>query len=97
MNTQFVFLALSVGTTVIGIVLLLLVSALIGFLMAWVFQKLHYIPIVKKLEDEKEGLNRKIDSLNKEIGNLKSKVSDLEKVISEKEKEIEELKQYPKQ
>jgi peptidoglycan hydrolase CwlO-like protein len=99
MNPQLIPLAQSVTTAVIEIILLLIGAALIGFLTAWFYQKSYYVPIVKKLEAEKEELNRKIDSLNNEISGLKARVSDLEKVIgeknniiSQKDKEITELK-----
>lgn len=89
----------SVTGAVVEIILLLAGAALIGFLTAWFYQKSYYVPIIKRLEAEKEALNRKIDELNKkvdglnnDISGLKVKIADLEKVISAKDKEIEELK-----
>jgi len=96
MNTQLIFLTQSVTGAVIEIILLLLGAALIGFFTAWYYQKSYYTPIIKKLEAEKEDLNKKIDGLNNDISGLKGKISDLEKVISGKDKEIEELKKPKK-
>lgn len=96
MNTQLIFLTQSVTGAVIEIILLLLGAALIGFFTAWYYQKSYYTPIIKKLEAEKEDLNRKIDGLNNDIAGLKGKIGNLEKVISDKGKEIEELKKPKK-
>jgi len=79
-------------TAVIEIILLLLGAALIGFLTAWFYQKSYYTPIIKKLEEEKEQLNRKIESLNTEITGLKNKIEGLEKSLAGKDNEIIELK-----
>jgi peptidoglycan hydrolase CwlO-like protein len=99
MNAQFILLTQSVTGAVIEIILLLLVAAVIGFLTAWYYQKSYFTPIIKKLEAEKEELNRRIDGLNRDIAKLngditalKARISDLEKTISAKDKEIEELK-----
>jgi peptidoglycan hydrolase CwlO-like protein len=99
MNAQFILLTQSVTGAVIEIILLLLVAAVIGFLTAWYYQKSYFTPIIKKLEAEKEELNRRIDGLNRDIAKLngditalKARISDLEKTISVKDKEIEELK-----
>ena len=103
MNPQFIFLTQSVTGAVIEIILLLLGAALIGFFTAWFYQKSYFTPIIKRLEDEKTELNRKIDGLNhdiaglkNEIVTLKSKIEGLEKTIQEKNTEIEVLKK-PKQ
>ena len=99
MNAEFILLTQSVTGAVIEIILLLLVAAVIGFLTAWYYQKSYFTPIIKKLEAEKEELNRRIDGLNRDIAKLngditalKARISDLEKTISAKDKEIEELK-----
>jgi peptidoglycan hydrolase CwlO-like protein len=99
MNPQFIFIVQSVTTAVIEIILLLIGACLIGFLTAWFYQKSYYTPIIKKLEAEKEELNRRIDGLNKDIAGLKNditglntKISGLEKTIGEKDREIAELK-----
>jgi len=104
MNPQFILFTQSVTTAVIEIILLLLGASIIGFLTAWYYQKSYFTPIIKKLEAEKEELNRKIDGLNKdisglrnEIAGLNSKIGSLEKVIAEKEREIAELKNPKKQ
>lgn len=96
MNTQFILLTQSATSAMIEIALLLLGAALIGFLIAWFYQKSVFTPIVKRLESEKEELNRKIDGLNKDIIRLNGKISELENVIVEKDKEIEQLKKPKK-
>jgi peptidoglycan hydrolase CwlO-like protein len=96
MKLLFIILAQSITGPVIEIILLLVVAALIGFLTAWFYQKSVFTPVIKRLESEKEDLNRRIERLNNEISGLKSKIEDLEKVISEKEKEIESLKKPKK-
>lgn len=103
MNAQFILLTQSVTGAVVEIILLLAVAALIGFITAWFYQKSYFTPIIKKLEAEKEELNRKIaelntriEGLNNNISSLKGKITDLEKVIASKDKEIEELKKPKK-
>jgi peptidoglycan hydrolase CwlO-like protein len=99
MKTQLIFIAQSVTGAVAEIILLLIGAAVIGFITAWFYQKSHFTPIIKKLEDEKtelnkkiDELNRKIDGLNIDVAGLKVKIADLEKVVAGKDKEIRELK-----
>ena len=103
MNTQFILLTQSATSAMIEIALLLLGAALIGFFIAWFYQKSVFTPIVNRLESEKEELNRKIDGLNKDvarlnakISELEAKVSELENLIVEKDKEIGQLKKPKK-
>jgi len=103
MNTQLILLTQSVTGAVVEIILLLVGAALIGFITAWFYQKSYFTPIIKRLEAEKEELNKKIaelntriEGLNNDISSLKSKISTLEKVIISKDKEIEELKKPKK-
>lgn len=92
MNTPIILLATSVPVTAVLTVIFLLAAAAVGFITAWFFQKAFYTPIIKKLEEEKEQLNKEIDSLNSEKEELKNKIESLGKTISEKDREIEELK-----
>jgi peptidoglycan hydrolase CwlO-like protein len=99
MNPQFILLAQSVTGAVIEIILLLLGAALIGFFTAWFYQKSYFTPIIKKLEEEKAELHKKIDGLNlditglkNDISGLKTKVEGLEKTIQSRNAEIEALK-----
>ena len=103
MNTQLILLAQSATSAMIEIALLLLGAALIGFFTAWYYQKSVFTPVIKRLESEKEDLNKKIDGLNREISGLKaditglkSKIGELEKTISDKNLEIELLKKPKK-
>lgn len=92
-----ILLTQSVATAVVEIILLLVGSALIGFLTAWFYQKSYYTPIIKKLEDEKAELTAKVENLNKEISSLNTKIGDLENIIAAKDKEIDELRNPKKQ
>jgi peptidoglycan hydrolase CwlO-like protein len=96
MNTLLILLAQSATTAMLEIALLLIGAALIGFLTAWFYQKSVYTPIIKRLEAEKEELNKKIVGLNSDINSLKGKITELENSISEKNKEIEQLKKPKK-
>jgi peptidoglycan hydrolase CwlO-like protein len=103
MKPLFILLAQSTTGPIIEIVLLLLGAVLIGFLTAWFYQKSVYTPVIRKLEAEKEDLNKKIEGLNNDIIGFKAKIGDLEKTIKEKEnaliekdKEIELLKKPKK-
>lgn len=99
MNPIFIAIAQTVTSAVIEIILLLLGAAIIGFLTAWYYQKNHFTPIIKKLDEEKADLNKTIAALNSDISALKTTIHNLEnearalrKTISEKDKLIEELK-----
>jgi len=103
MNTSLILLVQSATSAMIEIVLLILVAGLICFLTAWFYQKSVFTPIIKKLEAEKEDLNKKIVGLNNDITDLKGKIGDLENKtrelenkIAEKNKEIEQLKKPKK-
>ncbi|MGB4293132.1 MAG: hypothetical protein WBJ37_09655 [Bacteroidales bacterium] len=96
MNAYLVILAQSVTTAAIEIILLLLCAGVVGFLSAWFYQKAYFTPIIRKLEEEKEQLNRRIEELNSEISGLKSKISGLENLLAEKEREIQEFKNQMK-
>lgn len=99
MNPIFIAIAQTVTSAVIEIILLLLGAAIIGFLTAWYYQKNHFTPIIKKLDEEKADLNKTIAALNSDISALKTTIHNLEnearalhKTISEKDELIEELK-----
>jgi peptidoglycan hydrolase CwlO-like protein len=99
MTKIFIFLAQSVTAEVIEIILLLLVSAIIGYVTAWFYSKSVYTPVIKGLESDNEGLKKQVSGmkedikqLNGKIGLLGEKISSLEKDIASKDKDIEELK-----
>ena len=103
MNPLFILLAQSGAGSVIGIVLLLLVAGLIGYLTAWFYAKSVYTPIIKGLEEDKIELNRQItglkddiSQLNGTVDKLNEKIGQLEKEIADKEKEIKNLKESTK-
>jgi len=89
----------SVTGAVITIVALLLVAAIIGYLTAWFYAKSIYTPIIKKLEEEKAGLQKEVAGLKENVAKLNGKIDDLngkiaklEEEAAKKEKEIRELK-----
>jgi peptidoglycan hydrolase CwlO-like protein len=103
MNTQLLIIAQTASSAMMEIGLLLLGAALIGFFTAWYYQKSVFTPIIKRLESEKEDLNKKIVVLNGEISGfkveisgLKLKIGELESTINDKNKEIELLKKPKK-
>jgi uncharacterized protein YlxW (UPF0749 family) len=88
MNTLLLFLVQSAASAMVEIALLLLGALLIGFFTAWYYQKSVYTPIIKRLEDEKDNLNKKITGLNNDIAGLKSSITDLEATVARKEKDL---------
>jgi uncharacterized protein YlxW (UPF0749 family) len=88
MNTHFIILAQSATSAMVEIALLLVGAVLIGFFTAWYYQKSVYTPIIKRLEDEKESLNKKITGLNNDITGLKTKIGELENTVTKKDKEL---------
>ena len=89
MSTLLILAIQSKGTAVVVIISLLLVSALIGYLAAWLYTKSIYVKKIKIIETEK-------DELNKKIGVLNSEVSDLKENLSVKEDELAKLKSKSK-
>ncbi|OFY68010.1 MAG: hypothetical protein A2V64_06790 [Bacteroidetes bacterium RBG_13_43_22] len=79
-----IFLAQTKGGAAIEILSLLLVSAIIGYITAWLYYKSVYKRKIKDVESEKHELNNRIVNLNRSIG-------DLQKNLSEKDNEIELL------
>jgi len=85
MNTLMIFLAQTKTAAIIEILLLLLVAAIIGYVIAWLYYKSIYTKKIKILESEKEKLNSQIVKLNDDNSKLK-------KSLREKDDEIENLK-----
>lgn len=103
MNTQLILLVQSASSAMMEIALLLIGASLIGFFTAWYYQKSAFTPVIKKLESEKEDLNKKIVGLNADISGLKtdisglkSKIAELEKTINDRNTEIDQLKKPKK-
>ncbi|MBN2763423.1 MAG: hypothetical protein JXR41_10055 [Bacteroidales bacterium] len=98
MTNLFLMLAQSVTGNVITIIALNLVAAAIGFLIAWLYARSVFKPVIKGLENEKVELNKQLAALkdeiidlNGKIGKLEEKVSALENEITDKIKEIKGL------
>jgi chromosome segregation ATPase len=92
MNAQYILMTQSVTGAVVEIILLLIGAAIIGFLTAWYYQKHHYTPIIKQLEDEKADLIRQANGLRDDIKKLNENIVGLEKSLTEKVREITDLK-----
>jgi predicted flap endonuclease-1-like 5' DNA nuclease len=84
MNILTILLALTKSEATFEIIFMLLGSAIIGYLTAWLFYKAVYEKRIKVIESEKHELNNHIVNLDAEIFNLK-------KNLSEKEEETEKI------
>jgi peptidoglycan hydrolase CwlO-like protein len=86
-----IFLAQTKTTAALEIIALLLVAAIIGYIVAWLYYRSVYTRIIKTLESEKEQLNSQINKLNEDNSNLKKSLHDKEKQIESLTAEINEL------
>jgi len=84
MNTLIILLAQTKSEATIEIIIMLLSSAIIGYLTAWLYYKSIYKKRIEVIESEKHELNNRIVNLDAEIFNLK-------KSLSEKGEETEQL------
>jgi predicted flap endonuclease-1-like 5' DNA nuclease len=84
MSTLLILLALTKGAATFEILTMLLGSAVIGYLTAWLYSKSIYEKRIKIIESDKHELNNR-------IVNLDGIIVDLRKSIEEKDKVIEQL------
>ncbi len=84
MNTLTILLAQTKSGATFEIIFMLLGSAIIGYLTAWLYYKSVYEKKIKVIESEKHELNNRIVNLDAKILNLK-------KSLSEKSEETEHL------
>jgi predicted flap endonuclease-1-like 5' DNA nuclease len=84
MNTLTILLAQTKSGATFEIIFMLLGSAVIGYLTAWLYYKSVYEKRIKVIESEKQELNNRIVNLDAKILNLK-------KSLSEKSEETEHL------
>jgi uncharacterized protein len=98
MNQLFLQLVQSVTGNVITIVALELVAAALGFVVAWIYARSVYTPVIKGLEDDRTNLNNQVAKLKDEFGSLNEKgdklsekIAELEKQVAEKDDEIKNL------
>jgi predicted flap endonuclease-1-like 5' DNA nuclease len=84
MNALTILLEQTKSEATFEIIFMLLGSAIIGYLTAWLFYKAFYEKRIKVIESEKHELNNRIVNLDAEIFSLK-------KNLSEKEEETEQL------
>jgi predicted flap endonuclease-1-like 5' DNA nuclease len=85
MNTLTILLAQTKSEATLEIILMLLGSAIIGYVTAWLYYKFVYEKKIKVIETEKHELNIRIVNLDSEIIKLK-------KSLNNKDAEIEHLK-----
>ena len=90
MNQLFLQLVQSVTGNVVTIVALDLVAAIIGFIVAWLYARSVYTPVIKGLETDKSdlhnqvvGLKGEFDNLNEKADKLSGRISELEGTFSE--------------
>ncbi len=94
MNTLMIFLAQTKTAAALEIIALLLVAAIIGYVVAYLYYKSVYTKIIKALEAEKEQLNKQITKLNEENSNLKKSLQEKENQIENLTGEIKNLKKH---
>jgi peptidoglycan hydrolase CwlO-like protein len=92
MNTLMIFLTQTKTAAIIEILLLLLVAAIIGYIVAWLYYKSIYTKIIKGLESEKEQLNNQIVKLNDDNSKLKKSLREKDDEIGNLMEEINTLK-----
>lgn len=92
MELLIIFLAQTKTAATLEIIALLLVAAIIGYIIAWLYYRSVYTKIIEKLESEKEQLNSQITKLNEDNSNLKKSIQDKEKQIENLTAEINDLK-----
>jgi uncharacterized protein YlxW (UPF0749 family) len=71
---------------IVEIIILLLIAGLIAYLTAYYYYKPIYLKKIALLEDEKDSLNKKVNSLDAEISQLENKIIKMEKEAKEKNK-----------
>lgn len=84
MNTITILLAQTKGAAIIEILLLLIVSAVIGYITAWLFYRSVYQKSLSEAEAEKHRQHNRFVNLNGELADLKTN-------LNEKEQELEQL------
>lgn len=76
MNTLSILLAQSRVEATVEIIVMLLGSAIIGYVTAWLYSKANYEKLIKAVEADKHELNNRIVNLSGEIVDLNKKISD---------------------
>jgi uncharacterized protein YegP (UPF0339 family) len=83
---------MSVTGNVITIVVLELIAALIGYLIAWRISKSRYIPVIKGLEEDKARLTAQAAGLKTELSAQSEKDDELGNKIAALEARLEKMK-----
>jgi uncharacterized protein len=98
MTQLFLQLAQTVTGNVITIVTLELIVAIIGFIIAWLYARSVYTPVIKGLEADKTSLKNQVVKSKDELGlldekvtRLSDKIGKLEEEVAAKDKEIKDL------
>jgi peptidoglycan hydrolase CwlO-like protein len=92
MNTLMIFLAQTKTAAIFEILLLLLVAAIIGYIIAWQYYKSVYTKKIDILESEKKQLNNQIVRLNEDNSALKKSIHEKDDEIGNLMEEINTLK-----
>lgn len=91
MNTITILFTQTKGAAIIEILLLLIVSAIIGYITAWLYYRSVYKKRLMDIESEKHRLNNRIVNLNGEIVDLTTERTNLQISLDEKDRELEQL------
>ncbi|HEX7493393.1 MAG TPA: hypothetical protein VF346_04165, partial [Bacteroidales bacterium] len=92
MNTLTILLAQTKSEATLEIILMLLGSAIIGYITAWLYYKSVYEKKIKVIEAEKHELNNRIVNLDSEIFKLKKSLIDKDEEIEHLKLEVKALK-----
>jgi predicted flap endonuclease-1-like 5' DNA nuclease len=92
MYTLTILLAQTKSEATLEIILMLLGSAIIGYVTAWLYYKFVYEKKIEVIETEKHELNNRIVNLDSEIFNLKKSLNDKDEEIEHLKLEINALK-----
>jgi predicted flap endonuclease-1-like 5' DNA nuclease len=92
MSTLTILLELTRSEATIKILSLLLVSAIIGYVTAWLFYKSIYQSKIKAIESERHEFNNHLVNLNAEIRNLNKSLREKDNETEHLTKEVKALK-----
>lgn len=83
MNTLVILLVQSKSVATIEIITMLLGSAIIGYITAWLFYKSVYERKLEAVESDKHELNNRIVNLDADVFNLKTTISEKDEIIEQ--------------
>lgn len=92
MSTFIILLAQTKGVAILVILSLLLGSAIIGYLTAWLYYKSIYVKKITAIESEKDELKNRIKGVNTDNSSLNESLVEKDKTIENLNKEVNALK-----